>query len=269
MADEATGASTESPAAVAQEPASPFAEAKAELVTLQSESATPAAKAQDTPAEGAPADDDTDDAGTEGDQPAGSRRQRGEQMRIQIEREVREKLDREQTEARDRERASVDGKAYQDLLDRVESGSYEAAQQLAKLHRGQAHIRDGAVVETQPTEVAETHQARGRQAVLAELAADFNNIRGKLDGATDADYEGLMKAPSIEEYGKRAFEIGRKPLLERITTLETENRSLRGRLTGAAPSPIGANGAGRGAPPPATGMRAIFEQVKAEAEARP
>ena len=83
-----------------------------------------------------------------------------------------------------------------------------------------------------------------RQQVHQQMAADFASVKD-LDGATDADMQGLLQASSMSDFAKRVHGIGQRALQDRITKLEAELQAARAHAVGARATPEAQNGSGR------------------------
>ncbi len=117
-------------------------------------------------------------------------------------------------------------------MQRADSGDYDAKDRVLSILKSQKGMQAAIM--------------QGRTSVLQDLGRDIIASIHSLDGLDDEGQDALMKAPSVADFGKNAFESGRR--IERaihestIATLKAENESLKGRLAGNGPSPTPTNG---------------------------
>lgn len=232
--EQAAPASTEqasaaaAPATQAPEPSGRkiLENAKAELKEIASrpspaEESTPESAAAPPPEAPAPPKDE------------GSRRQEGQKLREQIRKEVQAEFEANQRIAEQRRQAEQQQRDFDELLQRADQGDWEAKDRITQILKGNRGMQAAI--------------AQGRNAVLEELGRDITTAVYGLDGLDDDGQQSLLKAPSVAEFGKSAFDHGRR--VERaihestIATLKAENESLKGRLAGVGPSPTPSNGA--------------------------
>lgn len=236
-----------------------FEKAKAELDTMRkAERSSPAESEAPEPATAAPA---SDAAPPPTDKQEGSRREQGARLREQIRREVEAEFQATQQAQRQREVAEQQQKEFDELVARADSGDWEAKDRVLQLLKSQKGMT--------------TAINQGRMAVLAELGQDITKAVYSLEGLDDDAQQALLKAPSVAEFGKSAFEHGRK--VEKaihegtIATLKAENESLKGRLAGNGPSPTPTNGSvtSPGKPTKFNSVQEAFAAAAAELNYRP
>ena len=236
MADEVAAAPA-SEAAV-EAPASEFSleaafkEASAQATT---DTAPPKADAPDSKATtDAPTETDTEQPA--GEEPAKSNRQAGKEA---YERGLREGREAAQREVEHR-------LAEQQATERVTSQQREFEALLQKAQTGDLAATDQVISLLSSHRATQAALLQGRNALLTEMGAEMTQSISQLDGA-DADARtALMQAPSVTEFGKRAFDHGRRiekaawepEIAKRDATIE----ELRGKLAARSPSPESANG---------------------------
>lgn len=243
MADEPQSAGT----AVAEAPA-PFtlesAYKEAQLAVEPPKADAPKVEAQDSD-KPATSTEPAADVATSGEEPK-SNRQAGKEayergLREGQERALAEaKAERERTEAT---RAATDQRQqFEKLLSEAsapDDGTFEGSQR-----RSAAQQKLGQLYATNT--VTSAAMTQGRNALLAELGADLVRSISTLDGV-DADARTqLMQAPSVADFGKLAYEHGRRlekatwepEIAKRDATIE----QLKGQLASRSPSPEPAGG---------------------------
>lgn len=263
MADEPTQPATPSappaPVATAEAPASSAPDsthsvtewAKAEAAKLE---ATPTvevpAPAAPESAAAASTEDSSDDAGSA--TPPSTRRERDEARRAEIRKEVEAEYQQRQAVAQQTQQQQQAQRDWDVLLERASAGDQAAQQQLA-------HVLSSG----RTTQAAEQ---QGQNKLLAKMGADIINAVTSIEGADDAARAAMLKAPTVQDFGKVAFNEGIRSQAARIAALEAENTSLKGKVAAQGPSPLPTNGTnGRAnALPAGSGMRAIAAQVAAE-----
>lgn len=263
MADEPQGTQT-APAETA--PGSAFDEARREIAASVVAQDAPADTTPDaaeptatTSAETTPA---PEDAGEPPDEPKGTRRQRGEEAYQRGLDEGRKLAEAERKAAEDAARAERTAREEREsllsLAQRARAGEWDAVEQLAALTEGRVQATD-----TQQKELALFVEAEKR--VFSKIAQDFASLKGH-DGIDEDGFKSLLEAPSVAEYGARAFALGSKSRDAEVTTLTARVRELEGKLSGKAPSPLAANGhtSGGGAPTNLTGMRRAYFEARQE-----
>ncbi len=276
MADESTPATpqtaVEAPAAAAPASVSDVTTwAKHEAAKIDAAILTekPATTTPDTTDQSAATDAGASEpTGTEPEAEKLSRRQRDEQRRNEIRAEVEAEIaTRTQRESAERAQRQQQQDAEQTLLNtiaRAKAGDYEASMQLAS-------VTESTLI-TQPKQAQREQQVQqaARDAVLNDIAKDFEPAVRAIEGIGDEDFGKLKSAPTSGEFAKAAIDIGRKlersALESKIALLEAENKALKGTNASRGPSPLHANGTnGRGGSiPSGSGMRAIAAQVAAE-----
>ncbi len=201
--------------------------AKAELKEIASRPSP----AEDTTPESAAAPP-TPEAPAPEPEAQGTRREQGQKLREQIRKEVAQEFAAKQ-EADQRQRQSeAQQREFDELIQRADAGDWESKDRVLQILKGNRGMQSAI--------------AEGRNAVLAELGRDITSAIHSLDGLDDDGQGALLKAPSVAEFGKLAFDQGRR--IERaihestIATLKAENESLKGRLAGNGPSPTPTNG---------------------------
>lgn len=266
--------SDQAPAAEAPAPSAPepargraiFESAKAELKSLDQspspadkEAPEPAAAPPDStqaPQAETPAPAEPDKPATTAEKPESSRREGNRALREQIRREIKAEYEADQRAAQQRQQNEQQQREFEDLVARGEAGDFEAKDRVLQILRSQKGMQTAIM--------------QGRTAVLEELGRDITTAIYSLDGLDEEAQAGLMKAPSVADFGKLAFEHGRR--IERTVhesteaTLKAEIESLKGRLAGNGPSPTPTNGSQvtRGQPQRFQSMRDAFEASAAE-----
>jgi hypothetical protein len=233
QAEQAAPATEQASAAAAPAPSAPepsgrkiLEQAKAELKEL-SKGPPPVEEKAPEPAAAPTTPDET-----QAPQPEGSRREQGQRLREQIRREVRAEFEAEQRAADQRQQNEKQQREFDELVAKADGGDWEAKDRVLTILKSNRGMQAAIM--------------QGRSAVLEELGRDISHAIYSLDGLDDDGQQALMKAPSVAEFGKQAFEHGRR--IERtihegtIATLKAENESLKGRLAGTGPSPVPTNG---------------------------
>jgi hypothetical protein len=259
MADEQQG-SAAAPAAPA--PVSVFEEARQALTATPD---APASTAPDAATPDAPTADSAAPAPAEPsdkpDDPKGTRRQKGEEAyqrgldegRKQAEAERAAQAEAEAAERTQREQRE----SLLTLIKAAKDGDYDATVKLAELEEGRLTATDAQARELQLFRAAE-------EKVFTSIARDFASLKGHA-GIDEDGFKTLLEAPSVAEYGKRAFALGQQSQASEITTLQTRVRELEGKLAGRTPSPLGANGTtAAGSFAELKGMHRAFAEAKAE-----
>ena len=274
---EAPQAAPEAPAAAAASTAADVTSwAKQEATRLETEAATetPATPAPDSSANPAALAENEagatspDDQSQEGEAPKLSRKERDEQRRQEIRTEERAKIEAEFKAAQDAQTALQTQQEQEqtllNLIARVKAGDYQAGVQLAQISEGQfINLPKQTAREAQVWKGA-------RDALLGDMAKDFEPTLRAIEGFTDENFNAAKNAPTAGQYGKTLYDIGRKHAEaaseSRIATLQAEITSLKGQLAARGPSPLSANGSnGHGATLAGKDMRSIAQQVWAEA----
>lgn len=249
--DQATAAAA--PAAPAPEPPKGRAileNAKQELKAIRDQGPPPAEEQTPEPAAAPPPDAPVPP------KEEGSRRQEGQRLREQIRREVQQEFQaKQEAEARQRQSAQQQ-REFDELMQRADAGDWDSKERVLSIIKGNRGMQ-AAIME-------------GRNTVLAELGRDITSAIYGLEVDEDGQ-QALLKAPSVAEFGKTAFDQGRR--VERavhestIATLKAENESLKGRLAGNGPSPTPTNGSvtsPRGSNGKFRSMREAFEASASE-----
>lgn len=186
----------------------------------------------------------------------GSRREQGTRLREQIRKELEaEYADKARAEAQ-RQQNEKQQREFDELVQRAESGDWEAKDRVLSILKSNRGMQAAI--------------AQGRNAVLEELGRDITKSVYDLEGLDEDGQKALMSAPSVAEFGKSAYDHGRRT--ERaihestIATLKAEIESLKGRIAGTIPSPTATNGSavGRGQPQVFKTMRDAFAAAAAE-----
>lgn len=254
---ESTGTPAAAPAAPAQESSSSvFDEARAQLAALDrpAEETSPAAATQEA------APPETPATATETPAPSeekGSRREQGTQLRDQIRREIDAEYEQKRQADAARQQADAAQRDFETLMTRAEAGDYQAAEQVIGMLRTQR--------------VNTFAEQRGRTGLLQEIGRDVSASITSLDGLDADGRTALMEAPSVAEFGKRAFDhgqrIARGQAEDTIAKLTAENTSLKGKLAASTPSPTASNGtagAHAGEPTKFKSMRDAYAAAAAE-----
>lgn len=232
-------ASDQAPAAAA--PATPAPEpsgsgrkileqAKAELKDLStaSQGSSPAEGQAPEPA-AAPS---TPEAPAPPKEEGGSRREQGQRLREQIRKEVQAEFEANQRAERQRQQNEQQQREFDDLVAKADAGDWEAKDRVLTILKSQKGMQAAIM--------------QGRTAVLDELGRDITQAVYGLDGLDDDGQQALLKAPNVAEFGKQAFEHGRRTERaiheDTIATLKAEIESLKGRIAGGSPSPLPSNG---------------------------
>lgn len=236
MADEAPAAPVATEAAV-EAPASEFTLESAFTQALaQAEPSTdaPKAGAQESKAASTPT------AETESDTPAGeepkSNRQAGKEA---YERGLREGQERarqtaeaERTRIQAEQQTQNQTREFEDLLQKAQQGDLTAADRVISL-----------MTSHRATQAA---MLQGRNTLLAEMGTQLSQSIATLEGADAETKAALMQAPSVADFGKQAFDHGRrieKSLWEpEIAKRDATIEQLRGQVASRRPSPESANG---------------------------
>lgn len=229
--------------------------AKAELKAIHAQESPPDA---DQAPEAAAAPPTPSDAPAP--QPEGTRAE-NRRLREQIRKEIQTELQAEQRQAEQRRQNEQQQREFDDLISRADAGDWEAKDRVLSILKSQKGMQAAIM--------------QGRSAVLDELGRDITSAVYGLDGLDEEGQQALLKAPSVAEFGKHAYDYGRKA--ERaihehtIATLKAENESLKGRLAGGSPSPLPTNGTA--VAPALTGkykdIRDAFKAASAELGYRP
>ncbi len=277
MAEQATATppaqtAVEAPAVTA--PASTTADvtswAKAEGAKLEAAAETPAVPTPDSTAKPAAAPEKASpepSAEPTSEPEKLSRAQRDEQrrteIRAEVEAEIAARTARETAAAEQQRQQREAEESLLTTIAKAKGGDYQAALALANVTEQQL-----VTMPKQTQRELAVYQA-GREAVLSDMAKDFEPAIKAIDGLSDDDFSALTKAPTSGQFAKAAIDIGRKlersALESKIATLEAENTSLKGRLAASGASPLHANGTnGRGTLPTGSSMRDIAAQVAAE-----
>jgi hypothetical protein len=250
----------DAPAAPAREPRGRqiLEQAKVELKEAQSAAASPAGdKAPEPAAAPEPGPDEHSEApASDKDEQRGSRREQGQRLREQIRKELLAEFEAEQRATQQRNQNEQQAREFDELVQRADAGDWEAKDRVLALLKSNRGMQ--------------TAIAQGRNSVLEELGRDINVAVYKIDGLDEDGQQALLKAPSVADFGKAAFEQGRKTEKAvhegTIATLKAENESLKGRLAGNSPSPTGSNGQASTSRPPTRfkSMHDAFAAAQAE-----
>lgn len=250
-------------------PADVTAWAKAQAEKLEA-AETPQTETPDSPKqEPAKAENEAQEpeGETEGERKL-SRRERDEQRREEIRREERTRLEAEFKASQEQERLTRERQEAEQsllsLIEKADAGDYNAAKQLTQIIKGQ--VIDAP---KQTAREATVYQA-GRNAVLSEMAKDFEPSVRAVEGVTDADFASLRDAQTSGQFAQRAIDVGRRlgtaAWESEKATLEATITQLKGQLAARGPSPVQANGyvssGTNGARP--SDMRSIAAQVAQE-----
>jgi hypothetical protein len=208
-------------------------QAKADLKNLDRSEPAPAEDKAPEPAAPSPEPTQAPKEEDEGSKtPKGSRREEGQRLREQIRKEVQAELQAEQQAAERRRQSEQQQQEFDALVAKADAGDWEAKDRVLQILKGNRGM--AAAIQ------------QGRTAVIEEIGREITQAIYKLDGADEEAQTALMQAPSVMDFGKTAFEHGRR--IERaihedtIATLKAENESLKGRLAGSSPSPVATNG---------------------------
>lgn len=237
MADEPQSAAPISEVAVE----APAADFSLESALKEAQQAVEPPKA-DAPKATAPdsTDPSTTTDQTETETPAGeepkSNRQAGKEAYERGLREGREAAQREleatQARAHVEQQTTAQAREFEELLQRAQSGDLQATDRVISLMSSQ-----------RATQAA---LQQGRSAVLQEMGLELAQSINTLEGADADTRTALMQAPSVSDFGKLAFEHGRRlekatwepEIAKRDATIE----QLRGQLASKSASPESANG---------------------------
>ena len=186
----------------------------------------------------------------------GSRREQGQKLREQIRRELEAEYAAKQKAEEQRRQNEEQQKEFEALLAKADAGDWEAKDRVLNILK--SNSATSAAI------------GQGRTAVLEELGRDITAAVYGLDGLDEDGQQALLKAASVADFGKIAFDYGKR--LERavhedtIATLRAENESLKGRLAGNSPSPTATNGTSvsRGPQTRFASMRDAFAASAAE-----
>jgi ribosomal protein L17 len=220
--------------AVADTPAEPTPEPSRSATLKKGKADLEALKKETSPVEKAP-DSATPAAETAPKPEAekeGSRREQGQKLREQVRRELLAEFEADNKARQTRQQAEQQQREWDDLLARADQGDFEAKDRVMEILKGNRGMQAAI--------------AQGRTAVLEELGRDITKAVYGLDGVDEEGQSALLKAPSIADFGKEAFDQGRR--IERsvhegtIATLKAENESLKGQLASRSPSPTATNG---------------------------
>ncbi len=183
-------------------------------------------------------------------------KEENKRLREQIRKELLAEFEAEHKAQQQRNQNEQQAREFDELVQRADNGDWEAKDRVLALLKSNRGMQ--------------TAIAQGRNAVLEELGRDINVAVYKLDGLDEDGQQALLKAPSVADFGKVAFEQGRKTEKAvhegTIATLKAENESLKGRLAGNSPSPTGSNGQATSTRPPTRfkSMHDAFAAAQAE-----